>query len=261
MAGEWSKSFVDLNELYLLEFYDKIEEGNAAFQGILNYLTKQKHEGKKVLDIPCGIGRISSGFIRNGFDVTGVDISEPFLKAFRRKSQELELADKLHLINSDMKDIPKKLKGTSFDLIINWWTSFGYSTYEDDLKFFTDMTGLSKRDTILLVETWHREYIENHRIGKSYKDFGDIMVLNENVFPKDNKSVITTHRYFKKSGRDLIFQDEFTSEIKLYSRDELTNLFEKAGWQITDVFNSIVDRKPFDPGKDRMVIAMKPSRA
>lgn len=51
------------------------------------YLTQN---GARVLDLGCGTGRTTSYLAALGFDVTGLDISQPMIEAARRRSPDIE---------------------------------------------------------------------------------------------------------------------------------------------------------------------------
>ncbi len=61
------------------KMYDRFEK--KAFDELLaNY-----HGGKKLLEIGCGTGHWSEYFADNGFEVTGVDVSESMMKKAKEK--------------------------------------------------------------------------------------------------------------------------------------------------------------------------------
>lgn len=257
---EWFKNFVKFNDLYIYEFRSRKEEGNRVTAGILNYMDINHNKIARVLDIPCGIGRISRGFLDRGMHVTGIDISEPYLSEFGKSVAESRNSKNLTLVNADFKNFQTYLDNREFDLIINWWTSFGYTTQQDDVEFFGKLLTVSHRDTMLMVETWHRKYITNHKINVSYKDLGKIVVVNENTFLDNDSTVITTHRYYKKSGKNLIFLNQFDSAIKLYTEKELLAMMNDSGWEVMDVFNDIETMEKFNSTRDRIVIIAKPRK-
>ena len=75
----------------------------------------------RVLDIPCGTGRLAHRLGLLGYDVLGVDASERFIEIGDRQAKGLEGAADLRV--GDLRDV-----GTFgvFDVIINWFNSFGY---------------------------------------------------------------------------------------------------------------------------------------
>ena len=254
---EWHNNFVRLSDLYIYEFNVKKLEGEKVATGIMNYLTSNSLKVQEVLDIPCGIGRISQYFLKLGIDVTGVDLSQPFLDEFRKTAENQNLSSPT-LVNANFKNFLAHINIKKFDLILNWWTSFGYSSYTDDKEFFAKLLNVAHKDTILMVESWHKDFILNHKVSTSYKDLGKLIVVNENAFEEEGCKVSTTHKYYEKREKDLIFLNEFKSSIKLYSKEELISLMQESGWRILDYYNDIESRDPFNLAKDRIVLILKP---
>lgn len=76
-------------------------ENKAKFPWILNKLRELTHPGSKILDVGCGGGFLSNELARQGYLVTGVDISEDSLNVARKHdvtgSVRYETADAYHL--------------------------------------------------------------------------------------------------------------------------------------------------------------------
>ena len=257
---DWFHNFAKLHDLYLYEFNSKKDDGRRASKGILDYFDTNSISIGSVLDLPCGIGRISQAFLEKGIKVTGVDISEPFLEEYGKLAAKMGRLSGLELVHASFKSFLPELRGKKYGLILNWWTSFGYSTYEDDVEFFRNLLSVAHENTLLIVETWHRDYILKHKISTAFKDLGEVAVVNENSFLDNCSTVYTTHKYYQKSGKDLIYRDQFDSSIRLYSRDELLDLFHESGWEMQDTFNSMEKREEFNTDKDRIVLILQPRK-
>ena len=57
----------------------------------------------KVLDLPCGTGRLAETLLGDGFHVVGVDISAPMLEVARRKLQRF--GDRFETRVGDVRDL------------------------------------------------------------------------------------------------------------------------------------------------------------
>ncbi|MDD3626657.1 MAG: class I SAM-dependent methyltransferase, partial [bacterium] len=77
--------------------------------------------GSNVLDFPCGVGRHSIVFSKLGYDVTGVDITEKYLKKAVLRSRKEKVK-----VEFKKGDIRKYKENNKYDLVINMYTSFGY---------------------------------------------------------------------------------------------------------------------------------------
>jgi SAM-dependent methyltransferase len=75
----------------------------------------------KILDVPCGDGRISIELATRGHDVTGVDLNEAFLAEAARKAGDRGLSARWE--QGDMRELPYE---SEFEVALNFWGSFGY---------------------------------------------------------------------------------------------------------------------------------------
>jgi SAM-dependent methyltransferase len=89
----------------------------------------------RVLDVPCGDGRIADPLQHAGYDVTGVDIvqQEP------------------RFVQGDLRALPDGL-GT-FDAVVSWGNSFGYTTPEDTQRSLTGFKRALEPGGTLILES------------------------------------------------------------------------------------------------------------
>jgi SAM-dependent methyltransferase len=73
--------------------------------------------GMRVLDVPCGEGRIAGRLAARGCEVVGVDITDLFLELGRERYPAVRFE------HVDMREL---LYEREFDAIVNWFTSWGY---------------------------------------------------------------------------------------------------------------------------------------
>jgi ubiquinone/menaquinone biosynthesis C-methylase UbiE len=80
--------------------------------------------GSKILDAPCGHGRIARRLAAAGMKVTGVDVTTAYLEQARADPQMP--ANAVTYLEGDVRDLP--VDGP-FDAVVCWLNSFGY--YDD----------------------------------------------------------------------------------------------------------------------------------
>ena len=78
--------------------------------------------GSRILDVPCGTGRVGRRLADKGYDIVGVDITERFLEEARAAGLRVERVD--------MRELPFE---EEFDAAICMWGSFGYFDDEGNL--------------------------------------------------------------------------------------------------------------------------------
>src|SRR5260221_7463048 len=90
MAREWfSSGFFDADMAELLFDSEKMREAKAEVSALVRLARLKK--GASVLDAACGMGRHSLELARKGFAVTGVDITEAYVKEASRLAKREKL--------------------------------------------------------------------------------------------------------------------------------------------------------------------------
>jgi len=99
-------------------FYDEVfaAERSDVDAGVVIALLALE-PGMRVLDVPCGEGRIAGRLARHGCEVVGVDASAAMLARGREQYPEVRFKQ---------GDIRALASEGEFDAIVNWFTSFGY---------------------------------------------------------------------------------------------------------------------------------------
>ncbi len=78
--------------------------------------TELERGSTHLLDIGCGAGSNAVPLARTGWNVFGLDLSEPMLEAANRRVQEEDLAENLRFARAPMEQLP--VEDRSFDFII-----------------------------------------------------------------------------------------------------------------------------------------------
>ena len=100
----------------------------------------------RLLDVPCGGGRLSLELARRGFQLTGIDYSKEFLKVARSISAERGLA--IAWERRDMRDLPWRKK---FEGVFCFGNSFGYLDDKGNADFLKSaLTVLKPGGTFVL---------------------------------------------------------------------------------------------------------------
>lgn len=108
--------------------------------------------GSSILDAPCGHGRIANLLAANGFRVTGVDVTELFLKEAQVAREELGVD--VDYRQGDLRNLP--VSGP-FDAVVCWFTSFGYFDDDDNKKVLDEFARVLEPGGRLLIETMHHD--------------------------------------------------------------------------------------------------------
>jgi len=199
----------------------------------------------KILDLCCGLGRISTELALMGFEVTGVDITESFLKT----AKEDALAENLD-IEYIQEDARKFVRPEYFDTIVNLYISFGYfEDQNDDFQVLRNVYASLKKDGVFIIETLGKEIIVKNFVESEWFERAGFTVLTE-YEPLDSWT-------FLKNRWILIKDDKRVEKVfvqRLYSASELRALLQKAGFEKIDIIGDW-DESKYDH-RARMLIAV-----
>jgi SAM-dependent methyltransferase len=205
--------------------------------------------GGRVLDMCCGPGRHAIEFARRGYRVTGVDITEPYLKA-ARDSAAAERLD-AEFIKADARVFERP---GQFDLAVNLFTSFGYfDTEEEDVRMATRLfTSLVPGGSLVMEmvgkETAARDFTEGE------------------WFERDGRTILTGfsvvgHWEGLRSRWIIIDGQQRTDRSwvqRLYAATELRKLLRGVGFTQVDLYGSF-SADPYGPGAVGLIAhAIKP---
>ena len=115
--------------------------------------------GAKILDIGSGMGREAFTLYRQGFDVTGLDISK---YAVEKSNEEALWADcKVKFFHYDGENIP--FEDETFDIVIIWNQTFGL-LYGDDYKksYISECKRVLKPGGLFSFSGHFLQYIMDH---------------------------------------------------------------------------------------------------
>jgi len=208
----------------------------------------QIEPGLRILDLPCGHGRIARRLAQMGATVTGVDRSELFLE-HARKDAETHGAS-VDYRSGDMRTI--SFDG-EFDVVLNWFTSFGYS---DDDTLRTLLSRLHRAlvpGGRLVIETMNlhklnlRPYETSHTKELVDADGTHFLIDRSQYDPHAGR--LHVRRFITRSGQPT---RTIPYELRLFTLPELTGWLKDAGFAYCQAFGS--DCEVFDIDSDRLIV-------
>jgi ubiquinone/menaquinone biosynthesis C-methylase UbiE len=115
----WTRRVSEVDELRAVLSYnvpDYINETYSRWE--LGLLAKSLDDisGKSILDMGCGVGRITIELLRGGANVTALDNSRKMLEITEAKAKTASLEKNLQLVKSSAHEIP--LPDETFDIVV-----------------------------------------------------------------------------------------------------------------------------------------------
>jgi SAM-dependent methyltransferase len=117
----------------------------------------QLDPGARVLDAPCGHGRLSRRLAAAGMVVTGIDLSEQFLAL--AKADPVGPGVPPEYLVGDLRRLPTS---GPFDAVVCWFTSFGYYDDTDCRATLSEFHRVLRPGGTVLIETMHHDAVVRH---------------------------------------------------------------------------------------------------
>ena len=198
----------------------------------------------RVLDLCCGPARHALILAQMGFEVTGVDRS-PFLLS-RAKERVGSAGQTVEFVEADMREF---LRPSSFDLVLNLYTSFGYlPNPEDDLDLLCTIQRNLRPGGIFVIEVLNKEFLLASKQPTLWDEAldGSLSIQHYDVLPGCSRIQIQW----------VLVQNDKTSRFKyehnVYSGPDLEQMLHVAGFDQIRLFGGLQGR-PFDPRAARII--------
>lgn len=174
-----------------------------------------------ILDLACGRGRHSKYLYKQGFDVTGVDLSDEsihYAKQYERPGLCFEVHDMC-------LPYPKK-----FDAVFNLFTSFGYFENEkDNLRTIKAIKSELKPEGHGVIDFLNVELAIKNMVPSEKKKIGNI-VFHIEKYVEDGYIIKNIH--FEDKGEDFFF----TERVKALTLEDFKTYFKAAKVELKHTF-------------------------
>ena len=206
--------------------------------------------GARVLDAPCGAGRIAVRMAERGLEVTGVDISGPEIGVARETAAERG-AD-VRFEQGDVRALPEE----DFDALVCWGNSFGYMPHAATLDHLAACRRALRDGGRLLLDTSTaaEAVLPGLREEMDY-DLGEVRMLARQVYDAP-RSRIVTEMEFTAPGRE---PERGTVVHHVYTVAELVRMLEQSGFAVEDLLGDPVSGDRFELGSGRLVLVARAS--
>ncbi|MCB1217730.1 class I SAM-dependent methyltransferase [bacterium] len=272
MSGQWWQYFFSGAYLDVMRLAHSLEDNRRETDFIMRSLGLRR--GMRVLDVPCGNGRITLELALRGLSVLGVDLCAPLLAEARATAGKYEA--EVEYLQRDMRDLPWE---GEFDALLCWQGSFGYFDDEQNLVQLQAMARALKPGGRLLIDTMCLESLLPRFRAKCWVTVGNTLVLEERRFnhelgriegrvtlvnapedlaaaPEELTLLVDVadllHGGAEPDLREFVVSTHHSS-LRMYSYRELSLLVEQAGLRVERAFGSIED-EPFSMDSKRLYL-------
>ncbi|HLZ27334.1 MAG TPA: class I SAM-dependent methyltransferase [Chloroflexota bacterium] len=227
------------------------------------YLELARAQGRRVLEVACGSGRVLLPLVRAGCDVVGVDVSPHMLALARAKlDAEPTTRGEARLVQADMRTFD--LDPKAFDLAISAVKSLAYLTERDDqLRCLRTIAAHLRPGGLLAIDFLHPrpEWIAaapgsmRDDLLQRVPDQGFTLSRVESVVSTDLARQVRVIRsaYEVIDDRGAVVTKRFVEwPYRWTYRFEAEHLLERAGFTIEGLYGGY-QREPFTATSASMV--------
>jgi ubiquinone/menaquinone biosynthesis C-methylase UbiE len=242
MSVEWWQTFfsgilLDMWQQAVPEQYTRAE---AEFiSGLLRL-----RPGARILDAPCGEGRIARELAAKGYQLTGVDMAQDFLEIARTKAKQRGLS-----IDFEQGDIRSLRFVDDFDAAVCWGNSFGYFDDAGNAAMLKSLArALKPGGRLVLDASGNAESRLPNFQAHEWAKIGDILFLEENEYDPAQGRMIT-HYTFVRDGKE----ETRTGSHRIYTYREICRMLEEAGFAQVKSYASF-NKDPFKLGANQLLM-------
>jgi SAM-dependent methyltransferase len=240
VADWWETFFGGLWEQAQLNLWTD-EDNRASTDKIAQAL--QLPVNAKVLDIPCGDGRISVELAARGHDVTGVDLNQAFLSVAKHKAEDRGV--KVEWLHRDMRELSF---GSQFDAACNFGGSFGYFNEEGNERAVAAVHRVLRPGGRFLIDAPSPETIFPRFRDRLWFAARELSVLSENRYDADSGRNETDWTVVGADGT----RESKHSSMRLYTFPELAALLSRVGFTHVEALDA-ENLGPFHLGASRLI--------
>jgi len=224
--AEWFEGFFDgLYAKVLPKTFDETQ--TTEHVRIVRRLLKAR-KGQRVLDVPCGMGRLTIPLARTGLVMTGVDFTTSYLRRARRRSRTAGLD--VRFVQSDMRDIELNAE---FDAVFNWFGSFGYFSDDDNLLFCERVFHALKPGGRFLVEGVNKSWLLAQFRGHQDHTVGSVRIVERARWDERSNRVISTWTFSKGN-----VNERQRVSMRIFNGAEMRSLLRAAGFREIELFGN-----------------------
>lgn len=234
----WFKDWFNTPYYHLLYRHRNDAEAESFINNLLVHLCLPPDA--QLLDLACGKGRHARFMAQKGYDVTGIDLSEASIS-----QAKLYEHAKLHFFVQDMRQI---FRENAFDVVFNFFTSFGYFDNSDDnLRTLQAIHHALKPKGILVIDFLNAQYSIAH-LRSNEQQFID-KVQFDIIRKVENGFIVKT---IDIKDNDATFS--FSERVQALTYHDFESYLSQSHFNILQIFGNY-QLEPYKPDtSDRLII-------
>jgi 2-polyprenyl-3-methyl-5-hydroxy-6-metoxy-1,4-benzoquinol methylase len=184
------------------EYFDEVEARKYFVEHhIPRFADFERWNGKRVLEVGCGIGTDAINFARHGAQVTAVDLTEKSLEVARQRARVFGVEDRIRFVQANAENLSDYVPPERYDLVY----SFGVIHHTPHpgrvLDQFRKYAGPETTLKIMVYNRWSWKVLWILAYGKGQFWKLDRLIADSS---EAQTGCPVTYSYSRKSGRRLL---------------------------------------------------------
>ena len=224
------KVFDVYSNYYNLLYKDKNYKGEAAY--VSELLKKYNPSTKTILDLGCGTGNHDNHFVEQGYELTGIDLSEKMIAVAKERFKTVH---EIAFLEGDVRTIRLERK---FDAVISLFHVMSYQVSNNDLlsAFETAKVHLNPNG-IFLFDCWYGPAVLTDRPVKRNKQLADELIevsrdAEPVMYPNENTVDVNYTVSIREKNRNETTELKETHTMRYLFYPEISFLAKKCGFNL-----------------------------
>ncbi|MCZ6728726.1 MAG: class I SAM-dependent methyltransferase [SAR324 cluster bacterium] len=242
MTQEW---FQDFFQGMALELWRKAipEEQTRAEADFLATVLGVK-PGVRLLDVPCGNGRLALELASRGCRVSGVDLAAPFIREAKSRAKRLAVTADFKRV--DMRELPWE---EEFDGAFCFGNSFGYFAKEGVCAFLEAVGRALKPGGRFVLDTeLAAESILPDLADRAWSQVGNMRLLVEHHYDAAQSRLDTVYTFIRGAKTEIR-----SARHWVYTTGEIGRMLASAGLTVQALYSNL-EQEPYMPGAPRLLL-------
>jgi SAM-dependent methyltransferase len=175
----------------------------------------------RVLDVPCGTGRLTLELASRGYRTTGVDIAEPYVRDAAAQAKQQNIPAEFQ--HRDMRELPW---AGEFDAAFCLGNSFGYMDDQSNAAFLKTVARCLKPGARFALDTgFVAECLLPAFQERRWYKIGDIYTMSQAKYDFARSRIETEYTFIR--GNQVVVKP---TSSRIYTYRELCEVMTKAGF-------------------------------
>ena len=213
---------------------------------------------ERILDLACGYGRHSLSFAKRGYTVVGVDITKEYIEDAILTAKENDLT--ADFILSDIRDINFT---NEFDVVLNLADgAIGYlENDKENLKIFDVVSKSLKSGGKHFMDVCNAEHAETYFPKRSWSIGENEFSFSQFEWDAEKRIMLYAGGRFRYGELAKHPEELIGNPTRLYSRDELSNIFKQRNMTVVNAFSNYCGKEPSETEMQLLIYSRKNNSA